>query len=374
MRARAHRRLTMIDVEMVDKMFEASRARGLPVSWGLFDKRVLLPVGQLPKAVEQEAGETLTGTDLECHAAAGWFEPLLRDPPDSGLGTPLYIPSRIGLYVKLAREGHTAAELRAYATFEEWFVDAVLTNEEWPYIDDDLELLVAHYQQRVEGYTNGHRRDASGNIIDESAEHKKMEHQLAFLRRLQREGIDPRYEEVIAKHAFRARAIDDVMRTMQLNQDRDKIRAGYSPWVLCNGFSWSPKGGYEGEDIRWDGTIRTALANFDADAEPPIRVPGFLLRGARIVTLKTFRPGEYAAAWESLNLDGYLHAWSALKGERRCLQCLKPLPPDASPKRRFCDDACRNITRQRRFRERNPEGADRARKRYLESVEIDDAG
>lgn len=362
----------MIDIEMVDKMFEAGKATGVMMSWGLFDKRLLLPLEQLPDAVEKETSEKVTTRELERLVAAGWFEPLKREPPDSGVGTPLYIPSRIGLYLKLAREGHTAAELRGYATFEEWLVDTILTDAEWPYIDDDLELLVAHYELRVEGYLNGHRRDASGSIIDESEEHKKMERQLAFLRRLQRDGIDLRYQEVVAKHAFRARALDDVMRTMQLDEDRDKIRAGYSPWVLCKGFSWSADGGYKGEAIQWDVTIRTALANFESDPEPPIRVPGFLLRGGRIVSLKTFRPSEYEAAWQSLNIDGYLHAWSALKGERRCLQCLEPLPPDAPPAKRFCGEKCRNVAKQRRFREHNPEGADRARKRYWESVEMED--
>jgi predicted nucleic acid-binding Zn ribbon protein len=159
---------------------------------------------------------------------------------------------------------------------------------------------------------------------------------------------------------------------MQLKEDRDKIRSGYSPWVLCNGFSWSANGGYQGRGIRWDGTVRTAVAYFEGDSEPPIRVPGFLLRGERVLSLKTFRPSEYATAWEDLNLDGYLHAWSALKGERRCLQCLEPLPGDSSPSKRFCADKCRNVAKQRRFREQNPEGADRARKRYWESVEIED--
>jgi hypothetical protein len=361
----------MIDVEMVDRMFEAGRVTGVPISWGLFDKRRLLPLEQLPDAIEGETGEAVSASDLGRHAAAGWFEPLKREPTDNDMGVPLYIPSRIGFYLKLAREGHTAAELRAYAAFEEWFVDTILTDEEWPYIDDDLELLVAHYTQRVEGYANGYREDASGNVIDESEDRKKMERQVAFLRRLQRDGIGARYEEVIAKHAFRVRALDDVMRTMQLNQDRDKIRAGYSPWVLCNGFSWSADGGYEGSDVRWNGTIRTAIANFEGDPEPPIRVPGFLLRGERIVSLKTLRPTEYTAAWQTVNIDGYLHEWSAFKGERRCLQCLEPLPGEASPKRRFCGEKCRNIAKQRRFREQNPNAADRARKRYWESVEID---
>jgi hypothetical protein len=361
----------MINVEMVDKMFEAGRATGVPMAWGLFDKRVLLPLEQLPDAVQGETGEAVSTSDLERHAAAGWFEPLRREPPDDGVGIPLYIPSRIGLYVKLAREGHTATELRAYAVFEEWFVDTILTDAEWPYIDDDLELLLAHYEQRVEGYANGYRRDANGNVIDVSEDRKRMAGQLAFLRRLQREGIAPRYKELIAKHAFRTRVLDDVMRTMQLNQDRDKIQAGYSPWVLCNGFSWTADGGYEGSDVRWDGTIRTAIANFEGDPEPPIRVPGFLFRGERVVSLKTLRPTEYAAAWQTLNIDGYLHAWSALKGERRCLQCLEPLRAEAHLKRRFCSDKCRNIAKQRRFREQNPEAADRARKRYWESVDID---
>src|SRR5215469_10760024 len=189
----------MINVEMVDKMFEAGKATGVMMSFGLFDKRLLLPLEQLPDAVEKETGEAVTASDLERFAAAGWFEPLQREPPDNGIGIPLYIPSRIGLYMKLAREGHTAAELRAYATFEEWFVDTILTDEEWPYIDDDLELLIAHFEQRVESYETGYSQDAGGKVIDESEDRKRDERQLTFLRRLKRDGIEPRYGETIAK-------------------------------------------------------------------------------------------------------------------------------------------------------------------------------
>jgi hypothetical protein len=71
----------------------------------------------LPDAVEKETGETVTANDLERRAAAGWFEPLACDPPDNGVGIPLYMPSGIGFYLKLKREGHTAPEIHPYPRF-----------------------------------------------------------------------------------------------------------------------------------------------------------------------------------------------------------------------------------------------------------------
>ena len=49
----------MIDIETVDKWFEAGRASGLLMQFRLFDKKVLIPVGQLPEAVACETGETI---------------------------------------------------------------------------------------------------------------------------------------------------------------------------------------------------------------------------------------------------------------------------------------------------------------------------
>ena len=63
-------------------------------------------------------------------------------------------------------------------------------------------------------------------------------------------------------------------RVMLLRGDRDKITAGYSPFVLCSRGSWSQADGYKGGPIIWDLTVESAIAYGDTSETPPIRIPG----------------------------------------------------------------------------------------------------
>ena len=89
----------MIDIEVVDKLFEAGRASGSPMQFRLFDKRVLLPLGQLPEAVAREAGDTVSEGDLHALAAEG-----------GSLCCP--VPAlKSGLYVLALKRGRTSREV-----------------------------------------------------------------------------------------------------------------------------------------------------------------------------------------------------------------------------------------------------------------------
>jgi hypothetical protein len=177
----------------------------------------------------------------------------------------------------------------------------------------------------------------------------------------------------IAKFAFRTRASNEFTRLMFLNQHRARLEAGYSPSVMFSSESYATLlGGFTGNGVQWDQTIEAAMSHFEEQEQPPIRVPGFLLRGASIASTTTLTPQEYRSRWEEHRLDEYLQTWARLHGERRCLHCLQPLPNDADAGRRYCGERCRNAARQRRFRQQNPAAADRARKRYWDSVSDDD--
>ena len=60
-------------------------------------------------------------------------------------------PSRIGVLLKLERNGYSQSELRMVAEYEDWLVENILTTEDLAYSDDDLETLVLHAKARSDG-------------------------------------------------------------------------------------------------------------------------------------------------------------------------------------------------------------------------------
>ena len=82
----------------------------------IFDKKMLLPLEQLPHAVKGETGEEISEQAIRERAMEGWF-PLLTGAGWEGdrEGVPLYVPSRIGMLLQLEREGYGADELRRHA-------------------------------------------------------------------------------------------------------------------------------------------------------------------------------------------------------------------------------------------------------------------
>jgi len=357
----------MFDMEAIDRLYEATPEKGA-MRFALFDKRVLLPLGQLAQAVRNETGEAITTEELVARAAEGWFEPL--DGAGEGgadKGAPLYVPSRIGLFLKLEREGYSADELGLMAKLEELTVDESLTAEELAYVDDDLETLVLQARARVEA-------GKAGLEVREDTQNaravQKVDGELRLLRGLQENGIPDHLRPVIEKHAFRAKAFNDLMRNWLVDRDRAKVRCGYSSFVLTRRETWGPNG-FTAADINWSTTLKIALAYAETREDLPVRVPGFVLRAERVIPTRTMRAGEYASLWKEHDFDTYLKTWSDLSGERRCLNCFSPLAADANERQRFCGDKCRNAARQRRLRERNPLAVERAQKRYWDSIELD---
>ena len=162
-----------------------------------------------------------------------------------------------------------------------------------------------------------------------------------------------------------------MLRTMMIDMDRAQVRAGYSPYIDSRGHRWSMDEGFKAEGIRWEHTIRGALSYAELGDAPPIRVPGFVLRGELVTPARTLRPAEYSALWKQHELDRYLEAWSKVRGDRRCLNCFAALGT-GNERKRFCGDKCRNAARQRRFRERNPEAVERAQKKYWDSITLEE--
>lgn len=361
----------MIDLAFIDEIYERGKASGLgPPQWRLFDKRVLLPLSWLPDAVKKETNEVIAEDTLRAKAAEGWFV-LLSGAGDEGneQGVPLYVPSRIGLFLKLEREGYAADELRAIAEQEDWNVENVFTTDELAYVDDDLEALIQYLQNRTQDNEGEGITMSPGLEARKKKEIEKARRELGALESYRMNGVPDDMRPEVEKAAYRARALHESVRLMLLKMDRDAIEAGFSPSVLCTR-RWNFSEGFKGTEIRWRLTMSAAIASARPDEAPRIRVPGFLLCGDQITPTRTLRPTDYAALWGEYDFDEYLKVWSATSGERVCLNCFAPLT-SANERKRFCGEKCRNAARQRRYRERNPEAVERTQKRYWESIELE---
>lgn len=187
---------------------------------------------------------------------------------------------------------------------------------------------------------------------------------------LKTNGIPDHRKPMIEKTAFRARAVNEFIRLSQVEMERSKVIAGFSPFVCCNSSKWSTEEGFRGDRIEWKYTIKATMAQTDSGVEPPIRIPGFLLRGDHIIPARTLRPAEYGNLWKERDLEGYPKSWAELHEERCCLNCFAPLA-ESDVRKRFCGEKCRNAAKQRRFRERNPESVEQIQKRYWDSIGIE---
>jgi hypothetical protein len=354
-----------LDVAAIDKLY--------PLQFAIFDKRVLLPLDQLPDAVLHEAQEHITEEELRTRASQGWFPLLPRDGTDDELGSPLYAPSRIGMLLKLQRDGYTTDELESVARWEESLIDDLLTVGDMAYFDDDLDTLIAFAEACVIAVENSFTADSHGRRTSLPQEEMDSAHRrLAFFRRLRAEGGIPEHRrEHFHKSAYRVRCVTEGVRLELLHNDRAKIRCGYSPFVMARRTEYSNLPSFKEanvvvKSILWPQTVNAALAHSESRSPVPIRVPGFVLHGERVVPTKTLRPSDYAARWNDSDLDDYLQAWASATGEHRCLNCFDALDDQ---RKKFCNDKCRNAAKQRRYRERNPEAAARAQQRYWQSLD-----
>ena len=95
-----------------------------------------------------------------------------------------------------------------------------------------------------------------------------------------------------------------------------------------------------------------------------IRVPGFVLYGDKIVSTQTLTPHDYEQRWKQHDLDQYRLQWAEIQGQRRCLHCLMPLQDSASGRRMYYSEKCRNASKQKRYRQRNPEAVKEVQQKY----------
>ena len=382
-------------IETVDKMFEAEQQFGIPIVFAHFDRRALLSFEQVATEVEHVTGEPLTLEDLTRMGARGWI-PILSNANDTavGIGFPLYTSSRIVLLLKLERDGFSASELHALAKWEEATIDEVLTADDLTYLDDDLEIVIRYMKDMVlraeERRTDTITIDSSGTAVPR----EQFERKIQRYERFQAEGTPETHKRLIAKMAFRLRVVHEMVRFEILDMHRAMIRAGYSPFLVClsewrsrdQAFLYTDPGVvpptapehaarvpddnfiFASHAIYWKDTIEAAAAYAEEDI-PTIRVPGFLLHGDNIVPTQTLTPTNYERLWKQHDLTRYRLEWSAVRGERCCLNCLSKLPVCPSSRRMYCSEKCRNALKQKRHRLTNPEAIFKAQLKYWSSLE-----
>ena len=326
-------------------------------------------MSQAAQGIYLAAGEEITPEDLTRMGARGWI-PLLSNANDTetGIGIPIYGPSRVEFLLALERDGYSADELQTIAEEEEWWIDSLLTVDDLAYIGDDLETVVGYAEEFLQSLDTGQTYDSSGRLVNRSEERVVCEQNLRRFKQFQREGIPEHYRRRIAKCAYRVRALNESIRIWLVETDREKIRAGYSLSVRFDNGLISPIMKAVDSRINWYITIQVAAARSQSDI-PTIRVPAFLLHGDKVVSTKTLPPREYDHLWNQYDLDQYLLTWSHIQGEKRCLNCLIKLEDSWSSRRMYCSEKCRNVAKQKRYRERNPEAIMEAQKKYWTTLD-----
>jgi hypothetical protein len=232
---------------------------------------------------------------------------------------------------------------------------------EGAYSDDDLETLAAHLRERIDALKTGTTWDKERRVVDRAPELAETERNLAAVLKWQRKGIPAGRQEVIAKHAYRVRAQNEIITLQMVEGDRAKVRAGYGATVHFREHQIGPDATFDPAHIDWDSTIRHSSAA-RRGAERALH-PGGRVRAGRRQD-RTLRPRDYDSAWQRQRIDDYLLTWARLKGERLCLHCLAPLPSDAKDSRPFCNDRCRNAEKMKRHPRENPRAVERAQEKY----------
>lgn len=370
----------MIDPEVASQFYDASiKEWGRPLTFAVFDRRVLVPLEELGEFVRRETGRDVPDSTL----AACVNEGLIPVLPGAGVngderGFPLYAPSRVGLFLDLMESGYSTAELKKFAEFEEAMIDCVLTVDDLAYEDDDVQLLLNHYEEQADSFSCHLRflRDpaaAQEAALDCEAEITESEEQLksaraaiAWLNGLSPDRLSSERREHLARAAFQVRMLNELIRNNSLETDRAKMRAGYSPWVMFErqSTSWTEgRAVHSFQRVMWRATVSDACVLDDED-HVGLRLPGLRLVGDRVTLTDGVSPSEYERLWREHDLDGYFRARAEVTGQRICLHCLRSLPNDASKQKRYCGELCRQAAKQKRFRERHPDRVIAIQERY----------
>jgi hypothetical protein len=353
------------DAEAIEQMYVAG------MSFGIFDRRCLLPINQLAFAVKAESGHEVSESDLHRFTADGWYAPLpfRQDDDPSDCGVPLFIPSRIGLLLELRERGYGASELRSFAAWEDFWIDN-FRELELDYEDDDVELLLRHHNDSVasaKGLIEFSKEPAT--FAQAKGDLERARAQISNLERIRGKTLSPTLQEKVKRAAFSVRAVEEGIRITFVEEDRAKCRAGFSPFVLFQGYEWSATEGHFFRNLEWRMTLRSPWIE---EWSLGVRVPEFILDGDRITTVQPLIPSAYKKAWDERNIDGYFEALAELRGETRCLHCRSLLAKDRNPRQRYCSDACRNAAKQSRLRANNPASVFNAQSNYYQSLARDE--
>ena len=372
------------DQATIEGMFDAETAAfGQPLVMALFDKRHLWPLSDLPEHVANGTGEVLLPERLGEVIDAGWLPALSGAGQfNDQLGFALYAPGRVGLFLKLEREGVTQRELSAYAEHEEHLIDCVLTGDEMPYDDDDLAVVRRAYEEELAELEemaayyagNPEAKWAQFNIppgvAPEEVRARLDKHRtsVAALNTYKWDRLRPDTKRRIMKNAFNVRMRDEWVRLHMIQSERAAIAQGYSFFIQFCGhratgidydaFTFGP--------VDWTMTLRSPWLTGEDDS-PPIRLPGLVIDGNRVRETNLHTPAEYARLWEQFDLDGYRRALAESLGTRICCRCLRPLPEESMPLRKFCSARCKNAAKAQAWRERHPDRVKLARHNWKQS-------
>lgn len=354
----------------LDALYEETQGS---LRFGVFDRRVLLPMDALPEAVERETGAILSPGRVGALIEAGWLQALTTEGGDTGF--PLYIPGRIGLLLQCEAAGYLARELAAFAEYEDGVIESVLVADDTPYEDDDLALVTVDAEEQVEALERK-LRYATGTPPATWLPHgpddvQALEQELAAargsldaLRQYRWERLRPVTQERIRRHAFKLRLIHEQTRVMMCQTDRAIVAQGYSFFCSFGGYEMT---GLEYDAfifsrISWGETLRSPWLTGESDALP-IRLPGLIIEGDTVAMTKLMSPAEYQRAWARFELDDFRLALAARSGERLCQRCLEALPAGSSARRKFCSEACKSQAKAETYRERHPDRVKASRHR-----------
>lgn len=373
----------MINVQMVDALFNVSMAAtGQPPGSFMFDRRYLLPFSMLAGAVKNETGYEISEADLHSFLEKGWFQRYERAGWDEDeLGVPLYIPSRIGLFLDRRRtDAYTDAELVDFADYEDGIVENVLTVNEFAYEDDDLREVIRRIEEdlldvQLDLDRNEHHLQEEGvryfappptpeERRELEAMRRKIERILSYYRSLKWGTLSTEQQTEISRLAYRIRTYNDVIRLMMIKQDRDRVQAGFSVHMNLRGETLG-FGSYEPGEIDWPATLYSQW--FLEDPQRRVRVPGAAIDGLTVRLTRSPSPSEYERLWKEHDLEEYFRLATRIREERVCPNCMMPLH-EADQRRVYCSETCRQSAKQKRYRNRHPRAAARAQWRYWNSI------
>ena len=373
----------MIDMEMVDKFFDASLAiTGQTPGAFLFDRRFLMPFSRLPGAIQNETGRTVTEEALHRFLESGWFQRYEgAGEAEDELGVPLYVISRIGLFLDLRDEQrYSDEELRDFAEYEDGFVETVLTTDELAYEDEDLREVVRHIEEDLSHVDLDLRRSERIRDADDvqiigpaptrseraALEKRKsgIERALRRYRAIDWETLPDDARLEISRLAYRIRCFNDVIRLMMIEQDRGRVRAGFRARMKIRDESFG-LGVYEHGQVNWHATVYSSW--FLENPERRLRVPGAIIEGLNVTLTGSPAPAEYDRLWREHDLEEALKLTAEIREQRICPNCLAPLA-GADPRRVYCKEACRHSAKQKRYRDRNPKASAQAQWAYWNSI------